>query len=108
MAMLQFFIEVRDLNRFSSNMVIVNQLAQQQIEQYRNTPYNNLVVGTQNIAGILTPYPTLLAPRSATATITELQPNGLKQIDLTITFTGKGGLKTTSVTTLVASRGINK
>ncbi len=103
-----FFVEVRDVNRYASNMVIANQLTQQQIETYRNTPYNNLATGTQNVSSILAPYPSLLAPRSATATITELQPDGLKQVDLTISFTGKGGTKTVSVSTLVAGRGINK
>ncbi len=103
-----FFESVRDMNRFANNLVIANQVAQQQIETYRNTPYNNLTVGTNNVSSILTPYPTLRTPRSATAVITELQADGLKQIDLTVSYTDKGGTKTIAVTTLVSSRGINK
>lgn len=103
-----FFQSVRDVNRFASNLVIANQVAQKQIEAYRNTPYNTIPTGTQNVSSILTSYPSLRTPRSATAVITELQPDGLKQIDLTISYTDKGGTKTVAVSTLVASRGINK
>ena len=103
-----FFQSVRDINRYANNLVLANQVAQKQIESYRNTPYNTIPTGTQNLTSILTPYPSLRTPRSATAVITELQPNGLKQIDLTITYSDKGGTKTVVVSTLVAARGINK
>lgn len=108
LAIYGFFDNVRAINRFASNLVIANQVAQQQLETYRNTPYNNLTTGSQNLSGILTPYPSLRSPRTAIAMITELQSNGLKQIDLTITYTERGGTKTIMVSTLVASRGINK
>lgn len=107
-AIYTFFEQVRDINRYANSMVIANQAAQEQMEKYRNTPYNNLPTGTQNMNSILTPYPALRSPRSASVVITELQPNGLKQIDLTITYTERGGPKTMQISTLVASRGINK
>jgi prepilin-type N-terminal cleavage/methylation domain-containing protein len=107
-AIYTFFVQVRDVNRFASNLVIANQVLQQQLETYRNTPYNNLTTGTQSVSSILSPYPSLRSPRSATAVITELQVNGLKQIDLTISYTDNGGTKTIAATTLVAARGINK
>jgi len=108
LAIYGFFNEVRNLNRYASNMVIANQVAQQQIETFRNTPYNDLVTGTQNLNSLLTPYSSLGSPRSVTAVITELQPDGLKQIDLTVSYKDRGGTKTIGVTTLVASRGVNK
>lgn len=107
-AIYTFFEQVRDVNRYANSMVIANQAAQEQMEKYRNTPYNNLPTGTQNMNSMLTPYPVLRSPRSATVAITEIQPNGLKQIDLTITYTERGGTKTMQISTLVASRGINK
>ncbi len=108
MSIYQFFISVRDINRFASNLVVVNQVANQQMEVYRNTAYNDLTVGTTSVASILTPYPQLHTPRSASVTITEPQVNGYKQVVLTITYTDKGGLKTDEVTTLIAARGVNK
>ncbi len=108
LAIYGFFVEVRDINRFANNLVIANELAQQKIEEYRNIAYNNITTGTQNLSSILTTYPSLRSPRSATAVITEIQPNGYKEIDLTISYTDKGGTKTVAVSTLIASRGINK
>jgi prepilin-type N-terminal cleavage/methylation domain-containing protein len=108
LAIYGFFQSVRDINRYASNMVIASQVAQKQMETYRNTPYNSLTVGTQSVSSILTPYGSLKTPRSATATITELQPNGLKQIDMVVSYTDKGGTKTVRLNTLVAARGINR
>lgn len=108
LAIYGFFDNVRAINRYASNLVIANQAAQQQLETYRNTPYNNLATGSQNVSSILTPYPSLRSPRSATAVITELQPYGLKQVDLTISYAERGGTRTIMVSTLVAARGINK
>jgi prepilin-type N-terminal cleavage/methylation domain-containing protein len=108
LAIFGFFNELRDLNRYANNLVVVNQVMHQQLELYRNTPYNNLANGTQSVASILTPYPSLRSPRSANVVVTELEASGLKQIDLTITYTDRGGLKTFSATTYVASRGVNK
>ena len=107
-AIYSFFIAVRDTNRFANNLVLANQVAQQQLETYRNTTYNNLPVGTQNVSSILTPYPSLRSPRSATAVITEPQATGYKQIDLTISYTDKGGTKRVFASTIVASRGLNR
>jgi type II secretory pathway pseudopilin PulG len=107
-ALYGFFITVREVNDNANNAVIANQLAEQQMEIYRNTTYNNLTTGTQSVSSILTPYPTLRSPRSATVTITELQTSGYKQVDVVISYTGRGGTKTVRLTTLVAVQGINK
>lgn len=108
LAIYGYFNHIRSANRHANNIVISNQIAHQQIETYRNTSYNDLVVGTHDVSSILTPYPSLHAPRTATAVITETEPNGLKQISLTITYTDNGGVKTVYMNTLVASRGVNQ
>ena len=107
-ALYGYFMSIRQVNTTASNMVIATQVAQQQMELYRNTPYNTLTVGTTDLASILTPYPSLRTPRTATSTITEVQPSGYKQVDVTVTYKERGGTKTVKLTTLIAAQGINR
>jgi prepilin-type N-terminal cleavage/methylation domain-containing protein len=102
------FISVEQINRNARNLTIATQLAQQQMEQVRNTPYNNIATGTSDISSILSPYPSLENPRTATQTVTVLDASGLKQVDIAISYTIYRRTKHVQVSTQVASVGINK
>src|SRR5690348_13893192 len=80
-ALNELFIAVRQVNREANNYTIATEVAQQLVEQYRNSPYSSINTGTvDDTASALGAYPSLLTPRSATATITQVDPNGLKQL----------------------------
>lgn len=98
---------IKAINFAANNLTIATEAAQQQLELYRNTPYNQIAVGTQNISSSLNAYPSLKNPRTATATVTQVDPNGIKQIDIAISYTGAGGAKRVQVSTQVANKGLN-
>ncbi|HSX14587.1 MAG TPA: prepilin-type N-terminal cleavage/methylation domain-containing protein [Candidatus Saccharimonadales bacterium] len=102
------FTGIEQLNRTARNVTIATQLAQQQMEQIRNTPYNNIAIGTTDISSILTPYPSLGNPRSATQIVTTLDAAGLKQVDINISYTIYHRTKRVQVSTEVANIGVNK
>lgn len=108
-AVLTAFIAVESLNRRARNLTIATQAANQQLETYRNTAYAGIPTGAnQDLSSLLTPYPSLGTPRSALATITEIDPAGLKQVDIAISYTESGKTKNVQVSTLIARRGINR
>lgn len=102
------FIGIGQINRNARNLTIATQLAQQQMEQVRNTPYNNIAAGTTDISSILGPYPSLENPRSATQTVSVIDANGLKQVDIAISYTVFNRTKHVQLSTQVASVGINR
>jgi prepilin-type N-terminal cleavage/methylation domain-containing protein len=98
---------IKAINFSANNLTIGTEAAQQQLELYRNTPYNQIALGTQDISSSLSAYPSLKSPRSATATVTQVDPDGIKQVDIAITYTGQGGTKRIQVSTRVANKGLN-
>jgi len=98
---------IKAINFSANNLTIGTEAAQQQLELYRNTPYNQIALGTQDISSSLSAYPSLKSPRSATATVTQVDPDGIKQVDIAITYTGQGGTKRIQVSTQVANKGLN-
>ncbi len=103
------FISLRQTNRAANNYTIATQVAQQLIEQYRNTPYSSIAVGATDVtSSALGPYPSLLTPRSATVTTTQVDADGLKQIDVAISYKDRTGTRTVALTTLVSYKGVNR
>jgi len=98
---------IKAINFSANNLTIATEAAQQQLELYRNTPYNQITIGTQNISSSLNAYPSLKSPRSATAVVTQVNAAGIKQIDIAISYTGSGGTKRVQVSTQVANKGLN-
>lgn len=96
------------INRSANQLTIATGIAQQQLERYRNIPYNDINVGTVDLSSALAPYPSLHSPRSATATVTQVDPNGLKEVEIDISYTGSGGTKNVQVATEISYKGINK
>jgi type II secretory pathway pseudopilin PulG len=108
-SLMELFTALRQTNRAANNYTIATQVAQQIVEQYRNTPYASINTGTSDVtSSALSPYPSLLTPRSATVTVAEVDPNGLKQIDVSISYKERTGVKTVQLSTYVSYKGINK
>lgn len=105
-AIIEVFVAIGGLNRQARDMAAVTQVAQSEVEDYRNTPFDNIASNPDftsalpaNIAG----------PKTATATITDLDPtnHNLKQLDVAISYTEGGVHKDVQVTTLITRRGID-
>jgi Tfp pilus assembly protein PilE len=104
-----FFVFVDQVNRSANNYAIASEAAEKLIEQYRNTPYSNIAVGTtDDTTTALGPYPSLLTPRSATATVTLVNSNGLKQVVVDISYTDRTGAKQVELETVVSYKGLNR
>lgn len=108
-ALNELFIAVRQVNREANNYTIATEVAQQLIEQYRNTAYSNIAVGTvDDTSTALSPYPSLLTPRSATVAVTQVNANGLKQVLVTVSYKDRTGTKTVELETDVSYKGLNQ
>ena len=102
------FNTLHQVNARANTLTIATQLAQQQLENIRNTPYTSIPIGTTDISSILSPYANIGSPKSASIVTTLADPNGLKSVDITINYTDHKYAKVVKVTTLVALNGVNK
>jgi prepilin-type N-terminal cleavage/methylation domain-containing protein len=108
-AIAELFIGLRQINQTANNYTIASQVAQQLVETYRNTPYGNITVGTANVTtSALGPYPSLLSPRSATVTVTQVNANGIKQVDVAISYKDRTGTKNVQYSTQISNKGLNR
>jgi Tfp pilus assembly protein PilV len=104
----QLFISLKQVNRESNNYTIATEVAQQLVEKYRNLPYSAISTGTTDVtSSALGPYPSLLTPRSATVTVTQVDPNGLKQLDVAVSYRDRTGTKNVQFQTVISNKGIN-
>lgn len=108
LAVITLLGSVDAFTRRARNLTTATQVVQRQMEVYRNTPYSSINVGTDNHQALLDPHPTLLAPRSFEATITETTPGSLKKVELVLVYTDKGKTQTVRTSTYVANRGLNR
>jgi type II secretory pathway pseudopilin PulG len=103
------FIGLRQINNAANNYTIASQVAQQLIEKNRNTPYSAITVGTTDVtSSTLSAYPSLLSPRSATVTVSQVNASGIKQVDVAISYTDRTGLKRVQYSTQIANKGLNR
>lgn len=87
------------------DLTLVNMLAQNKIETLRSAGYNSVTTGTTSFSGEL---PNVLsAPKSAQYVVTQPQ-TGIKQIDVTISYSEYGGAKTVSYRTLISELGVGQ
>jgi prepilin-type N-terminal cleavage/methylation domain-containing protein len=108
-SLMELFTVLRQTNRAADNYTIATQVAQQLVEQYRNTPYANIALGTVDLtSSALGSYPSLQTPRSAIVTVTETDPDGLKKLEVAVSYKGRTGTRSVQLTTYVSYRGINK
>lgn len=115
-ALSDLFIGLRQINRTANNYTIAVEVAQQLMETYRNTPYGNISTGTTDVTSTaLTAYPSLLAPRSATETVSYITSTGassasdvgLKRVDVAVSYTDRTGTKNVQFETWIANKGLN-
>ena len=105
----ELYISLRQTNRAANNLTIATQVAQGQVEKYRNTNFYNIPVGTVDVtASALGAYPSLLPPRSATVVATLVDANGLKQVDVAISYRDRTGIKNVQMSTLISYKGVNR
>ena len=102
------FTALRQINRAANNYTIATQVAQQIIEQYRNTPFSSLTLGTVDDSSYLSPYSSLLSPRSATVTISQPGVAGIDQVDVAVSYTDRTGTKQVQFSTQIANKGLNR
>ncbi len=103
----EVFVSVGKINRLARNLSVATQLAQQKIEIDRNAGYN-AIPATEDFSSVLPA--NFGAPKSATATFSDMSPiqPGLKQLDITITWKDAGNIKKVKVSTLITQRGIDR
>ncbi len=107
-AVSELYTTLRQANRAANNYTVAVQAAQQLVEKYRNTGYNDIPVGTTDVTSTtLAAHPNLLEPRSATTSVTE-ESVGMKKIDVTISYKERTGIKTVQFSTLVSYKGLNR
>ena len=70
------------LGKRSRNLVLVNSYAEAKIEGLRNSGYNSLGAGTTDITSEL---PSQLPGRSGNLIVTQ-EPDGIKQVDLSVSY----------------------
>jgi prepilin-type N-terminal cleavage/methylation domain-containing protein len=107
-AVTQAFIGIGIVNSRSDAQTEAVELMQQKLEVVRNTPFNNLAVGTTDFSGEMDAFATLKSPRTATVTVTEVVPSTLKRVDISLSYTQSGKTRSVGTSTLVGLRGINR
>ena len=108
LALYSMFLGIKEVDRTTNDYTTATSVAQQLMEEERDIPYSGLTVGTTNdTTTALTPYPNLLSPRSATVAITTVNAAGIKQVDVTVSWTDRTGYKTVHMTTQVSDIGLS-
>ena len=110
LAIFGLFITLSQINARANSLTIATQVAQRELELYRNLHYNAVNVGTEDhtASAGLAGYTALGSPKSVIAVVTLTDPNGLKTVDITVNYADRGIAKKVRVTTYVALNGINK
>lgn len=96
------YIHVAQRGRYLN---LANSYAEAKMEALRNTGYNGLSLGTTNVSGEL---PSQLPPgRSASMTISS-PSDGLKEVDISISYNDQGQQNNYSYTTYVGELGVGQ
>jgi prepilin-type N-terminal cleavage/methylation domain-containing protein len=101
------FANTTTINRQARNLALATEAAQQKLEAYRNLTYAS-IPGNEDFTSSLPS--ALLPPRSAIANFYDLSPavDGLRRLDISITYTEKGVLRKAHISTLISRQGINR
>jgi type II secretory pathway pseudopilin PulG len=93
------------VNKQARDKVLVNMLVQNKVETLRSAGYNSLSNGTTSFASEL---PNIIgSPKSASYTISTPQ-TGIKQIDISISYTEYKAAKSLSYRTYVSELGVGQ
>jgi hypothetical protein len=89
----------------SRNIVLSNSYAEGKVEAIRNAGFNNLNNGTTSLTAELPGQ--LPSPKSGTQTVSTPQA-GLKEVNISISYTQQGLLKTYQYSTFVGELGVGQ
>ncbi|HET9721972.1 MAG TPA: hypothetical protein VFP32_02995 [Candidatus Saccharimonadales bacterium] len=93
-----------NIGQRSKSLLLANSFAEGKVEELRSIGYNGLTLGTTDISSQLPS--ALKLPRSASMQITSPQA-GLKQVDITISYT-ESGSRSLSYTTYIGELGVSQ
>ncbi len=93
-----------NLGMRSRNLVLANSYAEAKVEGLRNLGYNSLNVGTTILTSEI---PSQLPDHSGTMTISQPQ-NGLKQVDISISYMDEGFNRTYTYRTYIGELGVGQ
>lgn len=93
------------VNKQARDQTLANMLAQNKIETLRSTGYNSLSDGTTSFSAELPS--TMGSPKSASYTVSSPQ-TGIKQIDVSISYTAYQKAKSLSFRTYISELGVGQ
>jgi len=93
------------LNDQAADTAIINALAENKVESLRSAKYNSLANGTTDFTNELPA--TIAKPRSATYQVTTPQ-TGLKEVNLSVTYSDHGQQKTLTYKTYIGELGVGQ
>jgi hypothetical protein len=93
-----------NLGKRARNLVLANSYAEAKVEGLRNNGYNSLTVGSTSLNSEL---PSQLLHHSGTLTISQPQ-TGLKQIDVSISYTDEGISRSYTYRTYIGELGVGQ
>ena len=108
MSVFSLFDTLHGINSRADHLAVATEVAQREMELYRNIPYNTIAVGTTDVTSALSSYPTLGSTRSASVAVTQVDARGLKQVEVTVNYYDHAIPRKVVLDTLVAQNGINK
>lgn len=98
------FLSLQDVQRRAAYLETATRSAEQEVESLRNNNYGELAAGSNLSFSVPTSLP---APRSGNVSISEPN-NGIKRIDVTVTYTDHGSTKTVKLSSLIGIIGISQ
>ncbi len=93
------------ISQHGRDLTLANSFAEVKIEGLRSAGFNNLTAGTSDITSELPSE--LKAPRSSVLSILDISP-GVRQIDLSITYSDQGTPRTFEYRTYVGELGVGQ
>lgn len=100
------YINIEITQRKTQRLELATREGEKQIESLRNSEYNNLVPGS--VVTFTNDLPDeLTAPRSGTISVTE-PADGIRRLDLTITYDEQGTTKTIKQSSLIGRIGVGQ
>jgi len=108
LAIFSLFDTLHGVNARANNLTVATEVAQREMELYRNIPYNTINVGTTDVTSALSSYTSLGSTRSASVVVTQVDARGLKQVEVTVNYYDHAIPRKVVLDTLVAQNGMNK
>lgn len=96
------YLHVSQRGRYLS---AANSFIEGTVEALRNSGYNAVATGTTSLTSAL---PSVLPPSRSASMIVTLPSNGLKKVDLTVSYKDQGVTQTYSYTTYIGELGVGQ